>query len=91
MRPAFARASSARSIPPFALPEPVADASLVTLTFDPPIEARLAAMERAHRAAPGFFDQLVDEVLRGGEDVVGLSSFRNNADVTLHVARLIKE
>lgn len=76
--------------PPFMVPEPVQHASLVTFTFDPPMAERLAAMERADAAAPGFFSGLVDAVLASSPRVLGLSVFRNNVDVALHVARLVK-
>jgi hypothetical protein len=77
--------------PPFFVPRATADASLRTLTFDPPLAERMAAMERAYREAPAFFDGMVDELLAGPEEVVGLSLFRNNADVSLWAAKLLKE
>ncbi len=75
---------------PFVVPEGVADASLVTFARDPTIDQRLAAMDREYATSPAFFDEMVDELLAGGESVVGLSLFRNNADVSLQVARLLK-
>ncbi len=77
--------------PPFSLPELAAHASLVTFTFDPTLQDRLQAMAEAYAAAPAFFDQMVDALLAGDEAVIGLSVFRSNVDVTLLVARLIKE
>lgn len=76
--------------PPFGVPEQVLDASLKTLCFDPSMHERLDAMEDAYRVVPDFFDRIVDELLAGGEDVVALSVFRNNVDVTLQVAKLLK-
>ncbi|MFO0551555.1 MAG: radical SAM protein [Polyangiaceae bacterium] len=77
--------------PPFIVPRAVALASDLTFALDPSIEERLAAMERAYRETPSFFDGIVTELLAGGESVVGLSLFRNNADVSFFVARLVKE
>ncbi|MFO0598887.1 MAG: radical SAM protein [Myxococcaceae bacterium] len=77
--------------PPYEVPSSVQHASLLTLTFDPPMTERLAAMEAADRESPGFFDGLLDALLSGGERVVGLSLFRNNVDVGLHVARRLKQ
>ncbi|MBL8913007.1 MAG: radical SAM protein [Archangium sp.] len=76
--------------PPFAVPEPVQHASLVTFTFDPTMDERLELMERADAASPGFFDALVDAALKLSPRIVGLSVFRNNVDVALHLARRIK-
>lgn len=76
--------------PPFFVPEAALHASLVTFTLDPPMDERLSAMDRAAREAPGFFEGMVSELLQGGEQVIGLSIFRNNVDVTLHVAKLLK-
>lgn len=76
--------------PPFDVPETVADASLRTFAFDPPMPARLEAMARAYEAEPAWFDRLVDELLACGAPVVGLSIFRNNVDVSLQIARLAK-
>lgn len=77
--------------PPFTVPDDVAHSSLTTLTFDPPMAARLRAMSEAYETSPDFFDHIVDDLLLGGERVIGLSVFRNNVDVSLHVAKLIKE
>src|SRR5262249_61265611 len=83
------RARGVRPIdPPFRVPPAIAHAQLVTFTFDPPLDQRLAAMAAAE---PEFFEGLVRELLVGGESVVALSIFRNNVDVTLWVAKLIKE
>ena len=73
------------------LPQGVVDASLATYLRDPPIHARLAAMEQAQDAAPGFFDQLLRGLLDGPEQVFALSLFRNNADLSLWVAKLLKQ
>jgi radical SAM superfamily enzyme YgiQ (UPF0313 family) len=77
--------------PPFTVPDDVAHASLTTLTFDPPMGARLRAMSDAYDVGPTFFDSIVDDLLVGGERVIGLSVFRNNVDVSLQVAKLVKE
>jgi hypothetical protein len=77
--------------PPFLVPTGVAHASRVTLTFDPPISERMAAMAREYRESPAFFDNIVDDLLAGSERVVCLSLFRNNVDVSLWIARLVKE
>jgi anaerobic magnesium-protoporphyrin IX monomethyl ester cyclase len=76
--------------PPFVVPGPIEHASLVTFIFDPPLSERLEAMVQAYRASPGFFDDIVDTLLAGPEDVIGLSVYRNNVDVSLWIARLIK-
>jgi radical SAM superfamily enzyme YgiQ (UPF0313 family) len=76
---------------PFLVPPSAAHASLVTFTFDPSMDERMAAMENAYRVDPRFFDAMVDELLAGPEEVIGLSLFRNSADVSLWVARLVKE
>ena len=55
---------------PFSVPRAAAHASLVTFTFDPSVSERMAAMEAAYRAEPGFFDALVDELLVGPEEVI---------------------
>jgi hypothetical protein len=77
--------------PPFVVPAAVMRASNVTMTFDPSMDERLATMAAAQAQEPRFFDALVEALLSGGERVIGLSVFRNNVDVTLHVARLVKE
>lgn len=77
--------------PPFLVPTGVAHASRVTLTFDPRIAERMAAMAREYRESPAFFDTIVDDLLAGSERVVCLSLFRNNVDVSLWIARLVKE
>src|SRR5262245_61816556 len=77
--------------PPFAVPSEVLHASLVTFTFDPPLEDRLLALDRAYRTAPAFFDGMLAELCKGGERVFGLSIFRNNVDVSLWIARALKE
>lgn len=77
--------------PPFVVPERVVHASLVTFVFDPPMAERMEAMEQAYREAPGFFEGIVDELLKGTETVIGLSVYRNNVDVSLWIARQIKE
>jgi hypothetical protein len=76
--------------PPFLVPAGVMHASNVTMTRDPPIDHRMAAMDREYSADPAFFDGIVDELAAGGERVVGLSVWRNNVDVTLKVAKLLK-
>lgn len=72
------------------VPEAALHASLVTFARDPAMPDRLAAMEAARAEAPSFFDRIVDALLHGPERVVGLSVFRNNVDVSLVVARLLK-
>ncbi|MGZ3419705.1 MAG: B12-binding domain-containing radical SAM protein [Polyangiales bacterium] len=73
---------------PFEVPSDIGHATNMTLTFDPTMEERLGAMERA---TPAFFERVVDDLLAGGESIVALSLFRNNSDVALHLARKIKE
>jgi hypothetical protein len=86
------RARVVRAIdPPFTVPDVVARASNHTMVFDPSMDERLAAMTAVHAKEPRFFEGLVEALLSGGERVVGLCVFRNNVDVTLHVARLLKE
>jgi radical SAM superfamily enzyme YgiQ (UPF0313 family) len=77
--------------PPFVVPDIVAHSSLVTFIFDPPLTERLARMEQAHQSSPAFFDDMVDTLLTSAEQVIGLSVYRNNVDVTLWVARLLKQ
>ncbi len=77
--------------PPFVVPDLVAHTSLITFIFDPPVTERLARMEQAYQSSPAFFDDMVDTLLASVEQVIGLSVYRNNVDVTLWVARLLKE
>lgn len=77
--------------PPFVVPEPVNHASLVTFVFDPPMSERMDAMAQAYREAPAFFDNIVDVLLASSENVIGLSVYRNNVDVSLWIARLLKD
>lgn len=76
--------------PPFAVPRAVLQASMTTFTRDPAAATRRAAMDAAYVDTPAFFDGIVDELLSGAERLVGLSVWRNNVDVALHVARLLK-
>lgn len=77
--------------PPFVVPERVNHASLVTFVFDPPMTERMDAMAQAYRETPGFFEGIVDDLLAGEETVIGLSVYRNNVDVSLWIAQLIKK
>src|SRR6185369_13514487 len=76
--------------PPFVVPPGVMHASSVTLTCDPSMDARIAAMGDAYEADAAFFDGIVDELVAGGERVIGLSVWRSNVDVSLEVAKLLK-
>jgi hypothetical protein len=77
--------------PPFAVPDAVMHPSMVTFSLDPSPEERLAAMTEAYAATPDFFEEIVGRLLAGPERIVALSLFRNNADVSLFVAKLVKE
>jgi len=72
------------------VPPAVVEASFATLLGDPPMELRLDAMERCYAAAPAFFDGILEALLAGPEGVFAFSVFRNNVDVSLWVARLLK-
>lgn len=76
--------------PPFDVPDGVLQASLTTFVFDPAVEERMAAMEAAYAASPAFFDDIVDELVRGGEQIIALSVYRNNIDFSLLIAKLVK-
>jgi hypothetical protein len=76
--------------PPFVVPRGVMHASSMTLTFDPSIDARIAAIDAEYGTDSAFFDGIVDELAAGGERIIGLSVWRNNVDVTLKVARRLK-
>ena len=76
--------------PPFVVPPGVLEGSLRTLSLDPSIHDRLETMEAEYAADSAFFDGIVDELVAGGERVIGLSVWRNNVDVTIEVAKLLK-
>jgi radical SAM superfamily enzyme YgiQ (UPF0313 family) len=77
--------------PPFEVPPEVLHGSMVTFSLDPPMEERLGVMERAEAKHPEFFASLLDRLTAGPERVFGLSIFRNNVDLTLWVARMLKQ
>jgi len=72
------------------VPAAVLEASFFTFLRDPTMAQRMDAMERAYAGAPAFFDGLLDALLVGPERVFAFSVFRNNVDVSLQVARLLK-
>lgn len=72
------------------VPPAVVEASFVTFLRDPTMEQRLDAMERASAEAPAFFEGMLAALLAGPERVFAFSVFRNNVDVSLLVARLLK-
>ena len=73
------------------VPRAVLEASYATYLRDPTMAQRLDAMARADEAEPAFFAGLLDALLAGPERIFAFSIFRNNADASLHAARLLKQ
>jgi tRNA A37 methylthiotransferase MiaB len=77
--------------PPFDTPAAVFEATVRTFLFNPSIASRMETMASIYSGDPGYFDAMVDELSKGGEKVYGLCAFRNNVDVVLWLARLLKD
>ena len=77
--------------PPFSLPKVIEEATERGYLFGRTREARVELMWAEYQKNPGFFEPLVDRILAGGERVIALCAFVNSADVTLVLARIIKQ
>lgn len=69
----------------------IVDLIYMTLYGDPPLGERLERIRAVAVREAAFFDLVLSRLLAGPERVFGLSAWRMNADVTLEVARQLKE
>lgn len=72
-------------------PEAVVEASLLTAWKEPALEERLARAREIVDTNPEWAQPLLHTLAAAPEPVVGLSVWRHNADVTLEVARRLRE
>jgi radical SAM superfamily enzyme YgiQ (UPF0313 family) len=73
------------------VPRGVLESSMFTFLRDPSMDDRLAAMAREQANTPAFFEGMLDVLLAGPEKIFAFSLWRNNADVSLWLAKLLKE
>jgi len=69
----------------------IVDLIYMTLYGDPPLAQRLDRIRAVAAREAAFFELVLSRLLAGPERIFGLSAWRMNADVTLEVARQLKE
>ncbi len=72
-------------------PPQIVDLVYDTLYRDPSIDSRLSRIRQIADGDGEFFNLILTRLLAGPERVFGLSAWRMNADVTLEIARRLKE